>query len=126
LIKTSPCIPFTLINELDMQRVTHTTRIGSNRPPSPLSLRRQGSNLSSGSGSRPGSASHHCSTAAADGGGASSSMRLESSEQPPNEVNPAVAEALNKVAEAMAVAEETAQKVDKLPSARLPTIVRFY
>jgi uncharacterized protein (TIGR00297 family) len=49
-------------------------------------------------------------------------MLVDSSEPSPNNVNPAVAEALNKVAEAMAVAEETAQKVDKLPSARVPTI----
>lgn len=57
-----------------------------------------------------------CSSAAE---GASS--QLETSD--PNAVNPAVAEALEKVAEALAVAEETAQKVDTLPSARLPTMV---
>lgn len=38
-------------------------------------------------------------------------------------INPAVAEALEKVAEAMAVAEETAAKVETLPSARLPSAV---
>ena len=57
-----------------------------------------------------------CNTAA-DG----ASSRLDTPE--PNAVNPAVAEALEKVAEAMAVAEETAQKVDTLPSARIPTMV---
>ena len=49
-------------------------------------------------------------------------MRLDSPD-PSSDVNPAVAEALSKVAEAMAVAEETAKKVDTLPSARLPTVV---
>lgn len=99
-----------------MQRISHTSRITSSTLSNSLSLRRQGSN------SRPGSSGRQYNAAAE--GGASSSLRLDSSE-PPNDVNPAVAEALHKVAEALAVAEETAQKVDTLPSARLPTIVRY-
>lgn len=106
-----------------MQRLPHTTRITSSIPSNSLSLRRQGSNFPSGNGSRPGSANRQCNSTA--DGGASSSMRLDSSDPSNIEVNPAVAEALNKVAEAMAVAEETAQKVETLPSARLPTVVSF-
>jgi hypothetical protein len=50
--------------------------------------------------------------------------RLDTSEDlNPADLNPAVAEALEKVAAAMAVAEETAAKLDTLPSARLPTVV---
>jgi len=122
-MKTSSWIPFSSIKEPAMQRIGHTARIKSSKASNSFSLRRQGSNFSSSSsGSRPGSAGRQYNTAT--DGGTSSSMRVDSSE-PPDEVNPAVSEALNKVAEALAVAEETAQKVDTLPSARLPTIVRY-
>lgn len=40
----------------------------------------------------------------------------------PPSINPAVAEALEKVAEAMLTAEETVQRVHTLPSARLPNM----
>ena len=45
----------------------------------------------------------------------------QESQSPPPPLNPEVAEALAKVAEAIAVAEETAQRIEQLPSARLPT-----
>lgn len=106
-----------------MKRLPHTKRITTSIPSNSVSLRRQGSNFSSGSGSRPSSAGRQQCNSIAEGG-ASSSMRLDSPD-PSSDVNPAVAEALSKVAEAMAVAEETAKKVETLPSARLPTIVSF-
>ena len=80
------------------------------------------SNLSnSGSGGaypRPSTNLHNSSSSAAEG------ASLDASSPP--ELNPAVVEALEKVAEAMAVAEETAKKVELLPSAKEPSTVSFY